>query len=768
MQTPMQVVNLTLIEQANHCSILVRLRETGDVVLVEMSGMKALLQDSLDDGLYGGGYQRRADSTGGLLDIERLVQVILSRKWTIAFSGFIFTLSFAVYALTLPTVYASSAKIVLNTREAAISDLKIALSGLQANSTTLDSELQILSSPELVARVVDRLDLVNDPEFNPPPTDPSLIAAAIQGARAWAISLVPATIIALLTPDTAADDDGGESIADSLLRQEVADAVKENISVTQLGTASAVFMITAVSENRVKAATIANALAEQYIEDQLRVKLTASRRASEWLGERVIEMKLAAEKAEQDLQTHLSIMSAGAEDSIETKRDQLAVLRRRIETASEALNETVVRHVQLAALLNSGDVVAAARFATRTDGAAVGAPASGESDPDALRAKAEAVRAKLEEKISLDTANLAILERAAQQTADAIEVQTQSIVRRQQLEREAEISRNLYEAFLTRLQESAEQDSVQSADASIFARAMPSPSPAGPNRARIAILGGALGVFLMTALIAARDLLRKTFRSLESLELATGLPILGAIPFERRGHSTKRLLQLVQGNKTNALAESIRSILTAVDQKQTEAPIKIIMLTSTTPLEGKSSTTLMMAAISAENGKKVIILDCDFRRMAISRAIKNKKVSFVNIMNDPSQLDRSIVFDEVNKTYHLSFTVESKGYVSIFSSNKFSELLRILAQEFDHVYIDTPPVLSATDARLIAKHVDGVIYLVRWDCTEPSNTLLGLRKISDSGAYIVGTVATMVKEDSALPSNIRALTYQTYGNYYNS
>lgn len=740
----------------------------GDVFLVEKSGMKTLLKDSLDDGLYGVGYQRRTDATGGLLDIERLVQVLISRKWTIAFSGLAFTLLFAAYASTLPTLYASSTKIVLNTREAALSDLKVALSGLPANSTTLDSELQILSSPELVGRVVDRLDLVNDPEFNPPPKDPSLIATTIKAARDWAISFVPAPVIALFSPEEAFEEDGGDDIAASLLRQEVTETVAGQISVSQLGTASAVFRITALSESRVKAATIANALAEQYIEDQLRVKLSVSRRTSEWLGQRVSEMKLAAEKAEQDLQAHLSIMPAGAEEAIETKRDQLSVMRRRIETAREALNESVVRHVQIAALLNSGDVLAAARFARTVNGVATTAQASSETDPDVLRTMAEAVRSNLDEQISQETASLSVLERAAQQMSEAIESQTQSIVRRQQLEREAEISRNLYEAFLTRLKESAEQDSVQSADASIFSQATPAPSPAGPNRARIAILGGALGVFLISGLIVVRDLFRSTFRSLEALETATGLPILGAIPFERRGYTPKRLLRLVHGNKNSPLAESIRSVLTAVNHQKTEKPIKVMMITSTTPFEGKTSMTLMMSSVSSEDGKKAIVVDCDFRRMAISKTIKNRKISFVNLINNLDQLDQAIVYDEVNNIYHLSFTVEPSGHVGIFSSSQFGQLIRYLAEMFDYVYIDTPPVLSVTDARLIARHVDGVIYLVRWDFTERSNTLLGLRKIADSGAYIIGTVATVVKDDGALSSDIRALTYQTYGDYYKS
>ena len=656
----------------------------------------------------------------------------------------------------------------------------------------------MLRSTSLLGRVVDELALDENPAFNPALRDEpeeGLLArlnpAAWLDPRAW----VPdewLRNLGLIAPP-APPPDAAE--AHRRLRLSIIGRLNAGMSLRPV-TGARVLEVSYTADDPRLAARIANTIAEQYIADQLQAKLQASQEATNWLRERVDELRQRVQDAEEAVQTTRAELTETYGESSEVLRQQLNALNGQLANVRGLRSELEARYTRVSAqLATAGDLASVAQFRNageirqlrdrlrdlrgREDqlmtSVEEGHPAlqqvrdqiadvrgqmraEAERVADALQGEMEIVR-KREESLAAQVGEL---------EAETIE-QSRLEGRLRELQREAEGARVVYENFLARFNESMQQAEVQQADARVLSPAEP-PLQADAARkkstvAAAAVGGGLLGVGLVFLL----DRLNNTFRGIPELQQQTRLAVLASLPLvkgRRRADVVKRFRE----RRSGALAEAVRNLRTSIMLSNIHHPPQVVMITSAMPEEGKSTTSILLALTTAATEHSAIIVDCDLRvpSLASLLATDDRGPGLMSLLEGAAALDDAIVVDPETGLHVLtSRPREQRGGANaadMLASNRFERILSDLRARYDLVILDTPPALPVTDARIIAKLADAVVFAVRWDDTPRGAVLEGLRQMRSVGAPLVGTAMTMV--DEAKVARYDYGGYQYYGARY--
>ena len=203
--------------------------------------------------------------------------------------------------------------------------------------------------------------------------------------------------------------------------------------------------------------------------------------------------------------------------------------------------------------------------------------------------------------------------------------------------------------------------------------------------------------------------------------------------------------------------EAIRSVRTNIQFSSLDKKNKVISITSTKPAEGKSTVIYKLAKSFADNGDKVILLDCDLRSPSISEiAGINDNVGITNYLTGKVNIQRAINKDREQSNLDMIFTGPvPPNPAEILASETFKEFIEDLSKEYDYVFIDTPPVGLFTDASLVSTISDGVIFVIKSSDTKKEDIALALENLKKVDAHILGAVLThMPMKD------------KKYGNYY--
>jgi len=208
-------------------------------------------------------------------------------------------------------------------------------------------------------------------------------------------------------------------------------------------------------------------------------------------------------------------------------------------------------------------------------------------------------------------------------------------------------------------------------------------------------------------------------------------------------------------------AEAYRKLELNIAIASIDRPLRIIQCTSATPEDGKTTTSINLAAVYAEKGKRVIIVDFDLRRPKIHRAFHqvNDKGFYDYITHDVDYHDLIIHHDS---NIDLFLTGKHLSYPHIvLESQKAKNLLAQLATEYDYVVVDTPPVLSVTDSLVVSKYVDGVVFVVSYNKTKKDDAKEGLSQLKQNNAKVVGAVLANIDVRKS-----RGYGYKGYHYYY--
>ncbi len=718
----------------------------------------------------------------GLIAYRAYLSTLWRRKWVIVFTMvFSIGLTMAVLQQITPQ-YTATAQVMLNTRETNVVDIESVISGLPANAGIADGEIAVITSIQLLERVVDKLRLERDPEFNPPPRPPSFIAEWKQSLKE---SLPEDVRIALGISDE-------PKITDAALQAEaerrgVIARLGNALKVRQRGK-SVVLLISLTAGDPRKAALIANTIADQYLVDQLEAKFEATKRATAWLNERLSGLRDKVEQAESAVAAFKESQSIGEGGGVEIINQQLGEINSLLVTARAARAEAEARYEQVRRRVDQGGLAAAANVLTspliltlRQQRAVLAREVAelstryGDRHPKMINIRAEIgginsaiasevrkIVENLKNDLEVAQARENTLTESLGELEDRAFGQSKTSVQLRQLEREAEASQLIYQNFLNRFKETSEQEGLQQADARIISEATPPGAPSKPNRKRSLNLAGFFGLIGGIGLVFLLEALNNTFRTVAELEERTGLVVLASLPLVGRRLRRGKVLSYVLEKPNCALAEAVRNLRTALLLSNIDQPPQTVMITSSVPTEGKSTTCILLAHMSAQVGKSAVIVECDIRRPTLHKTFGIEDGhGIISVLDGTVTLDEALWQDEATGFAVLPAIRSTPQAADIMSSKRFGAMIEDLRKRYDLILLDTPPVLLVSDAGVVGQYADTTIYTVRWDHTPRDAAMQGLKQLRELGVRVSGAVVTLIDQRRAA-----RYSYSRYGYGY--
>lgn len=540
---------------------------------------------------------------------------------------------------------------------------------------------------------------------------------------------------------------------------------------------SQVILLTARSEDPKLAAALANTLAELYLVEQLEAKFEATRRATDWLNERVLDLRRQVEASEQAVEEYRrqhGLMRGRGKDTTVTEQ-QISEISTQLILARTKTAEAGARLRQVRTLVKSdGGVDSAAEVLAspliqrlreqETDVARRAAEMATEYGPRHpkminIKAELEDVRARIGgevEKIVRGLSNELEVARTRERTlernledlkTEAAEINV-SQGRLRVLEREAAADRALLDTLLARWKETGRREEIQHADARIISAAVVPGGPSSPRKRLI--IGAALGLstFLGVLLAFLVEHLDRGFRSSEQIETMTGVGTLALVPLLAGLRLGRRSpVAYVLAKPASLFAESLRTLHTGLLLSDVDAAPKSVLVTSSLPEEGKTTISIAMARLLARNGRSVLLVDADLRRHQASRMLGFPDASGLVelLVREGTRLDDVLRCDEDSGLHVLAAGGSSvPSPPDLFDSTRMRELMQALHRTYELIVIDSPPIHVVSDARILSRLADRTVFVVRWGKTRRESAALGIKLLLESGARVAGAVLSMV------------------------
>lgn len=686
--------------------------------------------------------QNTPDSVAGM-DLTQVVRTVWRGKWIVLACMLCAITSCIAYIVYVATpIYTATSVVTLDNRNEQIVDFENVISGLAGDQASINTEVEVLRSRILVDKLVVLLNLEQDLEFNLFLEEPS----------AWSLD----EVLRLMTGQVA------EPPTAERIRDKTIDRVLESISVGNIRQ-SYVFRITARTEDAAKSALIADTLAEIYIAEQIDVKAEATQQATSWLSERVTELQVELEAAENAVNTFNSSTELISPEALEALNRKLKEFRDRFATLTAAESQLRDRVMTLESAFASDDM---SRMAGVADDQAltqmlVRLSSGSEANRAAFDNRFEQIVGRARIELERNRSQRATLATSIDELESQVSSQSTDLLKLLQLQREAEASGIIYEYFLSRLKETSVQIGILQADSRLLSRAVTPERPSSPQKALMLIVFALIGFIVGAAIVIIREMRNNAFRTPAQMESETGVAVIGQVPrapFARR----KRVLDYIVNKPTSAMVEAVRNMRTSILLSNLDKEPQVIMMTSSVPGEGKTTLSLGLAQNLGSMGKKVLIIEGDMRRRTfreffdlgdqrglLAAVIENTPLKDVVYHND--LLDVDILIGERS----------SMNAADFFSSEKFAQFLERARSEYDYIVIDTPPVLVVPDARVIGQSADVVVYVVHWDSTPKTQVKQGIGSFAMVNAPVAGLVLSQID-----PRGMRSYGYGSSYGYY--
>ena len=330
-------------------------------------------------------------------------------------------------------------------------------------------------------------------------------------------------------------------------------------------------------------------------------------------------------------------------------------------------------------------------------------------------------------------------------------------VRYNLLAREADTNRSLYDGLLQRFKELNASAGVATSNVSIIDEAEPPLGPSSPNLWRNLLVALVLGLALAAALIFATIQFDDAIRVPEDVESKLGLPLLGVIPRSEENP------EVALGDPKSPVSEGYNALRGALLHSTTEGLPRVVLVTSAQAGEGKTTTSHAIALTLVRLGKRVLLVDGDLRRPSIHRLVGgNNERGLSTLLTSSDPLESAVVAGSEDGLGMLTSGPLPPSPTELTASHRFRALIDEMADKYDAVVIDSPPILGLADAPAMSALVDGVVMVVESDRARRGALKAALRRLRAMRPILVGAVLT--KFDTSRGAN----RYSEYygGGYY--
>ena len=667
----------------------------------------------------------------------------INRQWRLIalITGFALVLG-ALYIAIAPVKYSAQADLLIDTKRVTWTQTEMATDNRTVEDASVDSEIETTKSEKVAMMVIQRLHLTEDPEF----------IGAGYGFTRRILTLFHASSL----------DDSASEVSNEERTRRALKVLKDNLRVTRLGR-SYIEQIEYTSLSKDKASAIANAFADAYIEDQLQAKYEATRRASEWLQQRIGELRKQASDAYREVQDYKSangiIIGVDGKLASEIELDQLgtALAKARADTTqarakfdriSRVLeqrnyngNIDIPDPVVTDALSNPVITKLRQQFLDDQNKESEWSTRYGSDHTAArnLRAEMAALQRAIWDEVSRIAESYKSELQIAKSQEEAIDNRMQDVfrnsgstrqsqVRLRELETAANTYRGIYETFLSRFTQSVQQQSFPSTEARLVTFASPPRAPSSPKIALIMALATLCGLGFGVMAAFAREQMNRQIHTRAQVEQLLNTNCLAVLPLLRDG---SRVLSRLQATKTlkpfhqiigaapfSGTAEALRHIKVAIDLHPGGA--KIIGLVSALPGEGKTTVATSFAAFVAKSGARTLLIDADLRNPSMTRTLGYSKApGLLNMVLERTDYKDLVISDTKFKFDFLpaSTRVRTSNSSDVLTSAAMKDMLKSASAEYDYILVDLPPILPVVDVKASAGLFNAFVLIIEWGTT---------------------------------------------------
>lgn len=335
------------------------------------------------------------------------------------------------------------------------------------------------------------------------------------------------------------------------------------------------------------------------------------------------------------------------------------------------------------------------------------------------------------------------------------------------IEREKQVAESMHAGLIASMNVRLAQVNLINEGANIIDKASPAIRPVSPNIPLNIILGifGSLAGGVFVAFIVA--FMDDRAKSAYDIESVVGLPLLGVIPRIRKLNSSEKA-QVAVSNADRATTEAFRSLHSILKVNTIAKDSKVLLFTSTTPSEGKSFVVTNLALMCAMHGEKTIIIDADLRLPAMAKILGiESQNGVVSHIEDGKPIEECVIKDYYPNLDVLPCEKRSQNPTQALGSEEFISMLAKFREQYDRVFIDSPPVGAVSDAIALLPYVDGVVYIVKFNSVSRKAIQKNIRRLMVSNVPVVGAIMNMVPQGAASGYNLNYYD-KSYQNYYTS
>lgn len=699
---------------------------------------------------------------GGGITLGYLFEVV-RRHWIAMALVFGTVLGAAIVALLLiQPRYVATTRIKIDPNQAAM--IGVAAGNARPDPGSIDTEVAAMQSRDIAVMVINRLRLMYDPEFAPKADTPNS------------------------SPNARVDAVAGRLLSELNVKRE-RDTYVINISYR--------------SVNAIKAAEVANAFAEAYMNSSVGSRTGTAAKQVEFLTGRLntlgselagIESKAAQLRAQAGIiggGTGGSFSGTVTDQRVSAQSSQLSAAQSAASAAEARYN--VARQQLASGGLDNVSAVLESPVITnlRAQRAEVvrnlGSIQSryGPRHPETLSVlqqvqqldqqideEARRVMGRLASDATAERARAQSLAGEMAQLRGEQAASSRAGVMAQGIQQQADAKRDAYNRVAAELQQASSLARNTQTQAQIVELAIPPRSPSFPNPQLFIAFGVIAGLGLGLGSVAGLEFMSHGIRTAETLETQLGITCIGSIPnLEKKDlrQSDGELLNpadLLIEHPVIPFSEAFRGIRNTVIRAKQKRPIQKLAIVSSLPGEGKTTSVLAMSRTMALSGDKILLIDCDVRKASLSEhvgATEQAEYGLVEALQgkvDPRSLIRA---DEIPGLDIIPVKEPFFSAEDLFGDGKIQALVDKVKDGYDYVIFDTPPILGVADARTIATMSDAVIVLVRWNSTPVKTLKAALSSLVLDNAPVLGAAFTMVDPKSdALGASYYSAYYSKY------
>lgn len=679
------------------------------------------------------------------IELRSIAALLWRRKWTIIFTVVVIVALAMLLTSQLSKRYRAVALVAVDSRDSQLVGIETGATGGGADSA-VETQVEIARSNAVLGRVARNLDLVNAPDFQSRP------------------GLMRRLLVLTGLGEPPEPEPEQPRTYDSLTGTEKArliDRLDNRVRVVRRGTTS-IIAISAGAGSPDRAAEIANAVANAYLNEELETKLGATQRAALYLQDRVDSLASDIQRIEADIDAFVSqkLSELGSPEAQRILRQLQATTQSRTQNLSALVGLQGAlqagEFTNLLQLVDAPQIDYTGRYeALQTELAALSPGDAGEfllrsrlSDLEEEVRKAAEVRAEeIRTAIASEERQMSEIRGRLEAVLSSQELPKEVSVELFRLQREAATSRSLYDSYFTKWKQVEQQTDFSLPDSHLVAAAVPPSNPHYPPTRLIAASAVVLAFAAGIGLAFLREYFIGGFTSVRQFEEVTGTRVISTLPRKRKEGEEPVDWSIVSA-PLSAFAEGIRKVRLGIEAAVSRKTI-VILVTSTEAGEGKTTVSLALARAFAGAGRSTLFIDADLRRPTAQSfppaAVQDGLFGF---LTNQSKLE---IIEEPETGLNMVLGTEPSPIATdaLLQSERFESLISHAREDFDVIIVDTPPVGLVVDPRIIARHSDIGIYVVRFASTNQSRVADGLRDLADNGKFPVLAVLNLAQESGS-------------------